>query len=109
MIIIHLIVSALAIGIAAYLVPGVTLAGPWAALVVAVVLALINIFIRPILVILTLPVNIITLGLFSLVINAVLVMLAGSIVQGFTVAGFWPALIFSIVLSLITMVFGLFS
>ncbi len=104
--IIQLILSALAIGVTAYLVPGVTLSGPFAAIVVAIVLGIINIFIKPILFILTLPINILTLGLFSLVINALLIMFASSVVPGFNVGGFWAALIFSIVLSLVTIVFG---
>ena len=109
MLIINLILSALAIGIAAYIVPGVSIAGPVSAIVVAVVLGLINLFIKPILLFLTLPINILTLGLFSFVISAFLVMLAGVIVPGFTVAGFWPALIFALVLALITIMFGNFS
>lgn len=98
-------VSALAIGIASYLVPGVTvtLAG---ALVAAVVLGALNLFIRPILVVLTLPITIITLGLFSLVINALLVMLASYLVPGFLVAGFWTAFLFALVLSVVNWVFN---
>lgn len=103
--IIHWIVSALAILIAAYLIPGidVTLVG---ALVLAVVLALINVFLKPLILLLTLPINIVTLGLFSLVVNALLIMLAGMIVPGFTVDGFWAAFFFSIVVSLVTALFG---
>ncbi len=103
--IIHWIVSAAAILVAAYLIPGVdvTLIG---ALVLAVVLGLINVFVKPIINLLTLPVNILTLGLFSLVINALLIMLAASFVSGFTVTGFWAALLFSVVLSLINALFG---
>lgn len=101
----HWIVSTVAILLAAYLIPGVevTLVG---ALVLAVVLALINIFIKPIILILTLPINILTLGLFSLVINALLIMLAGAIVPGFSVDNFWVALIFSVVLALVNWLFG---
>lgn len=105
MTLVHWLVSAVAIIIAAYLIPGidVTFVG---ALVLAVVLALINVFIKPIITLLTLPINIVTLGLFSLVINALLVMLAGAIVPGFLVNGFWAAFFFSIVVSLITALFG---
>jgi len=87
----HWLVAALAILIAAYIVPGVsvTLVG---ALIAAVVLGALNLFIRPILLILTLPINILTLGLFSLVINAVLVLLASYFVPGFLVDGFLTAL-----------------
>lgn len=103
--IIHWIISVVAILLAAYLIPGinVTLVG---ALVLAVVLALINIFIKPVVLLLTLPINILTLGLFSLVINALLIMLAGAIVPGFSVDNFWVALIFSVVLALVNWLFG---
>lgn len=103
--IIHWIVSALAILVAAYLIPGVevTFIG---ALVAAIVLALINIFIKPLVVLLTLPINVLTLGLFSLVINALLVMLASMVVPGFSVDGFLAALLFSILLSLINWLFN---
>ncbi len=98
------IVSAIAIGITAYLLPGVevTLAG---ALVLAVVLAVINVLIKPIIFILTLPINILTIGLFSLVINAFLVWGAALLVDGFSVAGFWSAFFFAIILSLVNLVF----
>ena len=96
-------VSALAILAASYLLPGVHIAGFLTALVVAVVLGIINAIIKPILVILTLPINILTLGLFTLVINAFLVLLTCAIVPGFKVDGFLWALIFSIVLSIINM------
>ena len=75
------LVSGLAIIITAYLLPGVKLTGFFAALVTALILGLINAFIRPVLILLTLPLNILTLGLFTLVINALLIMLAAAIVQ----------------------------
>lgn len=102
---IHWVVSALAIGIAAYLLPGVTVT-PVGAFVLAVVLAIINICIKPIIAILTLPITIVTLGLFSLVINALIIMLAAAIVPGFSVTGFVAALLFALVLSLVNMVLG---
>lgn len=101
-------VAALAIGIAAYLVPGVVVTLP-GALVAAVVLGALNLFIRPILLFLTLPITILTLGLFSLVINALLVMLASYLVPGFSVAGFWTALLFALVLAIVNWVFSLWS
>ena len=85
----------------AHFMPGVHVAGFTTALIVAIVLGLLNIFIKPILVILTLPVTIITLGLFLLVINALIILLCTNIVGGFHVDSFWTALIFSIVLSLL--------
>ena len=101
----HWVVSAVAIGLSAYLVPGVhvTLFG---AVVLAVVLAFINIFIRPVVSILTLPLTILTLGFFSLVVNAFLVMIAAGLVPGFSVSGFWTAFIFAVVLAIINTVFG---
>ncbi len=105
---IHWLVAAIAILIAAYLVPGttVTLVG---ALILAIVLGIINIFIKPVLFILTLPITILTLGLFSLVLNALLVMLASVFVPGFAVAGFWSAFFFALVLSVINWVFHLWK
>ena len=101
----HWVVSALAILIAAYLLPGVsiTLVG---AIVLAVVLGLINIFLKPVILILTLPINILTLGLFSLVVNGLLIMLAALIVPGFAVASLWWAILFAVLLSLINLLFG---
>jgi len=98
---IHWLITTIAILIAAYLLPGVTVKGFFAALVTALVLGLINTFIRPILLILTLPINILTLGLFTFVINALLIMLTSAVVPGFDVRNFWWALLFSLVLSLI--------
>lgn len=100
-ILISWIVTALAILASAYLLPGVHVTSFVTALVVAVVLGIINAFIKPILLILTLPITILTLGLFAFVINAVVILLAANLVPGFTVDGFWWALIFSIVLSVI--------
>lgn len=106
--ILNWIISAIVIGVAAYLVPGVTVT-PVGALVAAVVLGALNLFIKPILVILTLPINILTLGLFSLVINAALIMLASVVVPGFAVAGFWAAVIYAIVLAVVNWVLNAWS
>lgn len=95
------LVSAAAIVITAYLLPGVSVAGLFAALVTALVLGLVNAVIRPILILLTLPLNILTLGLFTLVINALLIMLAAAVVPGFAVRGFWWALLFGVVLAIV--------
>lgn len=104
MIFVHWIISALAIGVAAYLLPGVTVT-VLGALVLAVVLGIINTFIKPVILLLTLPLTILTLGLFSLVVNALFILLAGLFVPGFHVAGFWWALLFALVLSLINAFF----
>ncbi len=104
-IIIKLLLSALAVGIAAYLLPGVSVDGFVTAVIVVVVLAVVNTFIKPIITILTLPINILTLGLFSLVITALMVILTDYVVPGFQVAGFWSALFFGLLFALISMVF----
>ncbi len=101
----HWLISAIAIGIAAYIVPGVTVTVS-GALIAAVVLGALNLIIRPILILLTLPINILTLGLFSLVINALLVLLASFLVPGFIVYGFWTAFLFALVLAIINWVFS---
>lgn len=100
----HWILAALAIGIAAYLIPGVsiTLLG---AFVLAVVLGIINWFIKPLILLLTLPLTILTLGIFWLVVNAAFILLAALVVPGFSVAGFWSAFFFAIVLSLVNAFF----
>jgi putative membrane protein len=100
-ILIHWLITTVAIIISAYVLPGVTVTGLFAALVTALVLGFLNAIIRPILLILTLPLNILTLGLFTFVINALLIMLTSAIVPGFEVRNFWWALLFSLVLSLI--------
>lgn len=101
-ILINWILSAAAIGVTAYLLPGVHIEGGLVTLLVlSVVLGLINAFLKPILKLLALPITILTLGFFSLVINALLILLASQIVRGFVVDGFWWALLFSIVLSLV--------
>ncbi len=101
----HWFTSAIAILVAAYIVPGVMVT-PVGALVAAVVLGAVNLFIRPILLILTLPITILTLGLFSLVINALMAMLAAYLVPGLIIVGFWPAFFFALVLSIVNWVFN---
>ncbi len=88
------LIYALAILLTAYLLPGVTLAGFGTALIAALVLGLVNAVLKPILILLTLPINILTLGLFTLVINTLMVLLASSVVKGFDVRNFWWALLF---------------
>lgn len=91
----------LAVIIASYLLPGVSVSSVWVAILTAVVISLLNSFIRPILIVVTLPFTIISMGLFLFVINAVMVMLASGIVSGFNVGGFGNALIFSLLLTLL--------
>ncbi len=104
----HLLVSMLAIFIASYLVAGttVTLAG---AFLLAVVLGIINLFIKPIVKFITLPITVLTLGISSLFVNALFVVIAARIVPGFYISGFWSAFWFAIALSLITAFFGMFK
>lgn len=98
---INWIVMALAVFISAEIIPGVEVDSFFVAFIAALVLGVINVLLKPILLILTLPINILTLGLFTLVINAFLVLLASNWVDGFTVNGFWWALIFSLVMSIV--------
>ena len=98
---INWLVATVAVWITAYLLPGVVLTGFAAALVTALVLGIINAFLKPLIIIFTLPLNILTLGLLTFVINAILVLLTSVIVPGFSVINFWWALLFSLVLSLV--------
>jgi len=106
---INWLLAALAIMATAYLLPGVSLSGFVPALVTALVLGLVNAFIKPVLLLLTLPINILTLGLFTLVINALLIMLVSKLVSGFQVQGFWWALVFSVVLTVVNWGLSIFK
>ena len=101
----QLIVSALAVIVSSMILPGVHVDNAITAIIVAAVLALFNAIIKPVLVILTIPITILTMGFFLLVINAFLILLAAKIVDGFHVSGFWIAMLFSLLLSLVTGVF----
>ena len=96
------VINALALLTVAYVMPGIAVSDYWAALVAAVVLGLVNSVIRPLLVLLTLPVTIVTLGLFIFVINGLLFWFVGSFIQGFVVSGFWVGVFGAIVYSLIS-------
>lgn len=100
-IIITWLLSALAIGISAWLIPGAEISSFGAALLAALILGAVNAVIRPLLIILTLPINILTLGLFTLVINAGMVALVAAMLPGFSIANFWVAVLFSVVLSVV--------
>ncbi len=99
---IKILLGALAVFAASYVLPGVHVQDFWTALVVAIILALVNAVLRPILVLLTLPVTMLTLGLFLFVINSLMVLLVARIVPGFVVDGFWWALLASVVISIIS-------
>jgi putative membrane protein len=96
------LISALALLAVPYVVSGIRLESFYIALIVAVLLGLVNAVIRPVLILLTLPVTILTLGFFILVINALLFWFVASFVDGFTVGGFWAAFFGAVVYSLIT-------
>jgi putative membrane protein len=98
----RIIICAISIIITAYFLPGIHVRDFLTSLIVAIVLALLNGIVKPILIILTIPITLLTLGLFLLVINALMVILAGNLVPGFLVDGFWWALFFSVILSLVT-------
>ncbi|MFP4847095.1 phage holin family protein [Winogradskyella sp. PE311] len=99
--IIRLLLNALAVFILAHVLNGVSVDGYVGAIIVAVVLSILNLLVKPFLVILTLPVTILTLGLFLLVINALIILLADKLIDGFGVSSFWSALLFSILLSIL--------
>jgi len=101
---INWLITTVAILITAYVLPGVTVRSLTAAVVTALVLGLINAIVRPILIVLTLPLTIVTLGLFIFILNALLVLLTSAIVPGFDVRNFWWALLFSLVFSVVSFV-----
>ena len=98
--ILRILLTAVVVVFLAKFLPGVAVAGYVTAIVVALVLALLNLIVKPILILFTLPVTIITFGLFLIVINAIIILLADAFVDGFDVSGFWIAVLFSILLSI---------
>ncbi len=95
------IISAVIILLTAYLVPGVEISSLWIALVLVVVWGLLNITMKPILIFLTLPINILSLGLFIFVINAIIIIFTATFIKGFYVESFFSALLFTIILTII--------
>lgn len=104
-----LFINSLAVLLACYLVPGATVDSIWIALVVAIILALINTFVKPILVILTLPITIITLGLFYFILNTLIILFIDWIIPGFHINTFWSALFFSLIISFVSWVINKIS
>ena len=96
-----IVTSIVAFGLS-YILAGISIDTFWTAILVAIVLAVLNAIIKPILIILTLPITLLTLGLFLFVINALIILFAERLITGFKVDGFWWALLFSLLLSLVT-------
>ncbi|MCK9155526.1 MAG: phage holin family protein [Paludibacteraceae bacterium] len=107
--IIKLLLSALAVYLTALILPGVSIKNYVTAIAVAIVIGLLNVFLKPILILLTIPVTVITLGLFLFVINAGIILLSSYLMNGFNVDGFWWALLFSFVLSIFSEILGGFT
>lgn len=101
----ELLLKTFAVSVTGYLLSGgVVISNFWVAAIVVVVFSILNLFLKPILILLTLPISIMTFGFFTLVINAFLIMLTAYIVPGFSIVSFWWALLFGIVLSLVNLV-----
>ena len=96
----RILLTAIAVLVLANFLPGVNVANFTTAILVAAVLGLLNAIVKPVLILLTLPITIVTFGLFLLVINASIILLADNFINGFNVSSFWTALLFSILLSL---------
>jgi len=96
------LILTVAILVAAYLIEGIEVKGFWSAFFAAAILGVLNALFRPILIILTLPITILTLGLFTFVINAVLIMMVSGVIGGFEVHGFWSALLGSLIISVVS-------
>lgn len=99
--IIRWLILTFAITIASYLIEGIRISGFFSAVFTAALLGILNTFLRPILLILTLPFNVLTLGLFTFVINAFLLMMASGVIPGFEVSGFFPAILGALIISII--------
>jgi putative membrane protein len=104
---IRLVVNAIALIVVAYIVPGIHVSGIGGALIAALILGIVNAILRPILIILSLPLELVTLGLFTLVINALLFWLVGALHVGLDVAGFWPAFWGAIVMAIVSWLISL--
>jgi len=106
---IRFLLSGLAVLLTAYLLPGVNVEHYGHALLVAVVISIANVVVKPILIVFTIPITVVTLGLFLLVINAVIILIVDYFVPGFQVDGFWWALAFSLILSIFNSLFSEFT
>jgi len=99
---VRLLINAVAVLICAYFIPGVTVDGFVSALWVAVALAILNTFLKPILMLISFPINLITFGLFTIVVNTIIILLADYLVSGLTIETFWLAVLFGIVLTIVS-------
>src|SRR3982074_3926065 len=106
---IRLVVNAGAVICGAYVGPGIHVAGIGGALIAALILGIVNAILRPILIVLSLPLELVTLGLFTLVINALLFWLVGALHVGLTVAGFWPAFWGAIVMAVVSWILSMLT
>jgi putative membrane protein len=100
-IIINVFILSLAVLLASYILPGVKVASLGTAIIAALLIGLLNIFVKPFIIIMTLPINILTFGLFTFIVNAFIILMVSFISKGFVVDNFWWALLFSIILSAI--------
>lgn len=103
--IVKLLLNGLAVVLTSYLLGGVSIDGFFTAVIVAAILSVLNVVVKPILLLLTIPITIMTLGLFILVINAIIILIADFFITGFYVDNFWWALLFSIILAIINAIF----
>ncbi len=101
------LIMAVSIIVAAYFIPGVRVGSFMSAVWVALFLGVVNVLVRPILILITLPINVLTLGFFTFVINAALILFASSVIKGFDVNGFWWAILYGIVLSIVNYLLNL--
>jgi putative membrane protein len=107
-ILLRLIILTAGIFLAAFLVPGISVDGYGAAIKAAVLLGVLNLIAKPVLIILTLPINLLTLGLFTFILNAFILWFVGYAIAGFLVAGFFPALLGAIVISVLSIILNRF-
>lgn len=107
--VVSLLINSIAVVLTSYLVPNVSIDSYQTAIIVALVLGLINIFIKPVVKVLTLPINLLSLGIFSLVLNGVFILIVSNLVSGFKVGGFLWAFLYSIVLTIISSLMRIFT
>lgn len=101
-------INAIALGLTSWLVKGIDIQGLGTLLIASLVLGILNALLRPIILLLTLPLNILTLGLFTFVVNAFMLIMASKLVEGFVITDFWSALVGAIILSIISFLISVF-